>query len=90
MATADEIRTEMRERVQAHHRQVAQSTAARAVGVLADVLRAYERASFYCTLSRDDVESLLAEVAPYLALLTEVAPSLPSRVEPAREAEAAE
>lgn len=91
MKSAEQIKEEMRREVEQHNARVAQDTALQVVMELtgaADELLAWVR--FNCRdLRREDVAALLDRLTPYLALLAEVAPTLPVREAPAAEEKAA-
>jgi len=91
MRTAEQIKDEMREAVEEHNTRAAQDAALQAaieLGSVSDGL--LNRVRFSCrSLRREDVQALLEQLAPYLALLAEVAPTLPAKEAPVAEEKAA-
>jgi uncharacterized membrane protein YGL010W len=94
MKTAEQIKEEMREQVEEHNARVAERTAYAAlkeVGGAVDEVLNDRHFGHDVYLTRERVDALLEQLAPYLALLAEVAPTLPTRADVrAQVAEAAE
>jgi hypothetical protein len=94
MKTAEQIKEEMREAVEEHNARVAERTAyavLRELGEAVDVLLNDRHFGGIVYLHRERVDALLEQLAPYLTLLAEVAPTLPTRADvQAQVAEAAE
>ena len=91
MKSAEQIKAEMAREVEEHNTRVAQDAAlqiALELSGAADELCRWVR--FNCrSLRREDVAALLERFAPYLALLAEVAPALPTRADAPASEEAA-
>jgi hypothetical protein len=94
MKTAEQIKEEMREQVEEHNARVAERTAyavLRELGEAVDVLLNDRHFGGIVYLHRERVATLLEQLAPYLTLLAEVAPTLPARADvQAQVSEAAE
>jgi hypothetical protein len=94
MKTAEQIKEEMREQVEAHNARVAERTAyavLRELNEAVDTLLNYRHFGTAVYLHREHVDALLEQLAPYLTLLAEVAPTLPARADvQAQVSEAAE
>jgi hypothetical protein len=84
MKTAEQIKEEMREQVEEHNARVAERTAyavLRELGEAVDALLNDRHFGGIVYLHRERVDALLEQLSPYLTLLAEVAPTLPTRAD---------